>query len=315
MADPNMGVLLSTTLKKHRSKLVDNIFKSHALFYTLKNDGAVKEEDGGERIVVPVMYAANSTTSSYSGYDPLDTTPQTGIDAAEYNWKQYSASITISGEEQRKNSGRKEKLIDLLEAKTKQATLSLREALVTGMYSDGTGNSSKDITGLAAMVSNSGTYGGILSTTYTWWKAYVETAVSTLDIASVRTGFNSSSIGGQDTPNIMITTQTLFEKYEALLTATISFYSERTKKLGDGGFQTLQYKGVPIVWDEQCTSGYWYFLNTNHMNLTVHKDANFETTDFVKPENQDALVAQILFMGNLTCDRRASHGVLQGATG
>ena len=42
------------------------------------------------------------------------------------------------------------------------------------------------------------------------------------------------------------------------------------------------------------------------MKLVVHRDANFEVTDFVKPENQDAKVAQILFMGNLTCDRRKS---------
>jgi hypothetical protein len=312
--DPNLGVMLSTTLKKHRKNLVDNIHKSHAIFYALKKDGAIKEEDGGERIVQPIMYGLNSSTASYSGYDSLDVTPQTGIDAAEFNWKQYSASITISGEEQRKNSGRKEKMIDILDARTKQATMSLTEHLVTGLYSDGTGNGSKDLTGLTAMVHTTGVYGGINSATYTWWQAYANAATSTLSIAKMATAFNTPSLGGKDAPNLIVTTQTLFEKYEALLTATVSFYSERTKQLGDGGFQTLQYKGVPIVWDEQCPSGEMYFLNTNHMKLVVHKDANFDTTEFVKPENQDALVAQILFMGNITCDRRKSHGVLRAAT-
>lgn len=314
MATVNLGLLLSTTLKKHRTNLVDNIHKSNAVFYALKKAGAIKEEDGGERIVQPLMYGKNSTAASYSGYDVLDVSAQEGIDAAEFNWKQYSASITISGEEERKNAGRKEKIIDILEARTKQAEMSLTGELVEGIFSDGTGNSSKDLTGLKAMVSSTGIYAGIDSSTYTWWASYVESTGATLTLAYMRTAFNTPSLGGKDTPNLIVTTQTLFEKYESFLTSTIQMQAEGTKKMADGGFQVLEYKGQPIVWDENCTAGYMYFLNTNHMKLVVHKDANFDVSDFVKPENQDARVAQILFMGNLTCDRRKSFGLLSGKT-
>ncbi len=313
MADPNVGVILSTTLKKYRKTLVDNIHKSNAVFYYLKENNGFKEEDGGERIVAPLMYGKNTTAVSYDGYEALDTTPQTGIDSAEYNWKQYSVSISISGKEERQNQGTS-RIINLLEAKTNQAEMSLTEALSVGLFSDGTGNASKNLTGLEAMVSNSGTYGGINSATYTWWQAGIESTGEALGLAKMRTGFNSASVGGKDTPNLIVTTQTLFEKYEGLVTTTIQMNSEGTKKLGDGGFQVLQFKGVPVVWDEQCPSGTMYFLNTKHMKLVAHKDANFETTDFVKPENQDAKVAQILFMGNLTCDRRKSFYKLTGKT-
>lgn len=313
MADVNVGLLLSTTLKKYRKSLVDNIHKSSAVFFWLKENGALKEEDGGERIVQPLMYAKNDTAKSYSGYDALDVTPQQGIDSAEFNWKQYSASVTISGEEQRKNSG-SSKLIDILDARTKQARMSLTETLTNGLFSDGTGNSSKDLTGLEAMVLASGTYGGINSATYTWWQSYVESTSEALGLPKMRTAFNTAGIGGKDTPDIIVTTQTLFEKYEGFLTSTVQTMSENRKKLGDAGFQVLEFKGVPIVWDELCPSGTMYFLNTNHMKLVAHKDANFEVTDFVKPENQDALVAQILFMGNLTCDRRKSFSKLTAKT-
>ena len=90
--------------------------------------------------------------------------------------------------------------------------------------------------------------------------------------------------------------------------------AEGVKKLGDAGFQMLGFKGVPIVWDELAPTGTMYFLNLDHMKLVVHSKANFETTEFVKPENQDARVAQILFMGNLTCDRRASFAKLTAKT-
>lgn len=260
------------------------------------------------------MYSKNDTAVSYSGYDILDTTPQAGIDSAEYNWKQVSASIAISGEEERKNSGSKTKIIDLLDARTKQARLSIVEELVRQLYTDGTGNGSKDVTGLVAMVAATGTYGGINSSTYTWWQDYVESTSEALTLAKMRLGFNTPSLGGKDHPNVIVTTQTLFQSYEGLLTVDVDILSTDTKKLGDAGFQALEFKGVPIVWDEQCNSGVMYFLNTEHMKLVVHKDANFAVTDFVKPENQDARVAQILFMGNLTCDRRKSFGKLTAKT-
>jgi hypothetical protein len=324
MADPNVGVILSTTLKKYRKTLTDNIHKSNAVWLKLKQDGAIKEEDGGERIVEPLMYGKNTTSGSYDGYEQLDTTPQSGIDSAEFNWKQYSVSISISGKEERQNAGTS-RIINLLEAKIKQAELSLMESLSEGLFSDGTGNSSKDLTGFAAMISSSGTYGGINSATYTWWAANADDTSEALDLVDMRTYFNNASIGGRDMPNLIVTSQTLFESYEGLFThvavtgsnsraGDFSTMSAGQKQMADGGFQTLGFKGVPIVWDEQCPSDRMYFLNTRHMKLVVHKDANFETTDFVKPENQDARVAQILFMGNVTCNRRKSFSLLDGRT-
>lgn len=321
MPDVNVGLLLSTTLKKYRKTLVDQIHKSNAVFYKLKSEGAIKELDGGERIVVPIMYGKNTTAASYSGYDTLDTTPQEGIDSAEYNWKQYSVSITIDGKTERQNMG-SSKIIDVLEAKTKQAKMSLVEELSTGVFSDGTSNSGKQLTGLEAMVSASGTYGGINSSLYSWWRAGVNSDSEALGLPKMRTGFNTASLGGKDSPDLIVTTQTLYESYEGLMVSTsasnvagsMQFRSEGTKKLADGGFQVLEFKGTSIVWDELAPSGTMYFLNTRHMNLTVHKDANFDVSDFVKPEDQDARVAQILFMGNMTCDRRKSFYKLTAKT-
>ena len=315
--DPNVGILLSTTLKKYRKTLTDNIHKSNAVFYQLKANNGIREEDGGERIVEPLMYGKNSTARSYDGYESLDTTPQTGIDSAEFNWKQYSVSISISGKEERQNAGTS-RIIGLLEAKTTQAEMSLTETLSAGLFSDGTGNGGKNLTGFGAMVTNSGTYGGINSSLNTWGKAGVDSNSEALGLPKMRTAYNSSSVGGKDAPTLIVTTQALFESYEGLFTNTaisgggshFSTPSEGKKTMADGGFQTLEFKGVPIVWDEQCPSGTMYFLNSKHMKLVMHKDANFKTTDFVKPENQDARVAQVLVMGNLTCNRRASFYAL-----
>lgn len=319
--DPNVGVLLSTTLKNYRKTLTDNIHKSNAVFYQLKSNGGFREEDGGERIVEPLMYGKNSTAKSYDGYESLDTTPQSGIDSAEFNWKQYSVSISISGKEEAQNAGTS-RIINLLEAKTEQAKSSLIQSLNEGIFSDGTGSSNKQLTGLSAMVSASGTYGGINSATYTWWAAGADSTSEALGLAKMRTAYNSASVGGKDAPTLIVTTQSLFESYEALFTnvaisgggSHFATPSEGAKKMADGGFETLNFKGVPIVWDEACQAQRMYFLNTKHMKLVVHSKRNFETTDFEKPENQDARVAQILFMGNLTCNRRKSFYLLSAKT-
>lgn len=318
MADVNMGALLATTLKNYNETLVDNIHKGNALFLMLKKKGAIKMLDGGERIVQPLMYAKNDTARSYSGWDPLLVTPQEGIDAAEYNWKQASAAIAISGEELRKNSGSKTKIIDLLDARVKQAEMSIKEEIGTEIQSDGTGNGSKDITGLKAMISDSGTYGGINSATYTWWKATKESTAATT-IAIWRTQFNSASIDGNDHPDLISTTQAIYEGYEAKLTQNANYVSYQTpgqgsKTLGDAGYQALEFKGQPLIWDALIPTGYVWFLNLSHMKLAVHSDANFKITDKLQPVNQDGFVRHILFMGNLTCDRRKSFSYCDSVT-
>jgi len=319
--DPNVGILLSTTLKKYRKTLTDNIHASNAVFYQLKQGDGFREEDGGERIVEPIMYGKNTTASSYDGYEDLDTTPQSGIDSAEFNWKQYSVSISISGKEERQNAGTS-RILNLLESKVKQAEMSLTQVLSEGLFSDGTGNGGKNLTGFGAMISSSGTYGGINSSTNTWWRATVDSSSEALGLPDMRAAYNSSSIGGKDAPTLIVTSQALYEAYEAQFTnvaisgggSSFSTPSAGKKQMADGGFESLAFKGVPVVWDEQCATGTMYFVNTKHMKLVMHKDANFKTTDFVKPENQDARVAQIITMGNVTCNRRKSFAALTSKT-
>lgn len=57
------------------------------------------------------------------------------------------------------------------------------------------------------------------------------------------------------------------------------------------------------------------FLNLDFLELVIDSQTDFITTPFVRPENQDAKVAQILFMGNLTCSNRRKQGMIYGITG
>ena len=308
-ANSNFDNLLTTTLANYRKTLTDNIFTARPLTYTLMEKGRIRMLNGGTKIVEPLIYGLNSTVGSYSGYDSIALTPQEGISAAEFEGRQYAGSISISGIEEAKNNGDQE-IINLLEAKIMQAEESMREGFNTMFFADGTGNSSKDWNGLGNLVENGNTVGGIDSSTYTWWKSYEENTATALTLAQMATAYNSVSVGN-DHPDTLLTTQTLFEKYEALLQPNLRYTDTKT---ADAGFQNLLFKAAPVMYDTGCTAGVFYFLNSKYITLVGHSDKWFSQTSFVSPEDTDARYALIMCYGNLTVRNRAKQGKLTAKT-
>lgn len=311
MANPDYDQILSTTLAHHIPKLVDNVFSARPFFYFLNQAGQVRTVGGGHKIVQPIMYAQNTTAGSYEGYDQLNISTSDGISAAEYPWRQYAASIVISGIEEAKNRS-EEEIIDLLEAKTAQAEHTiiekLDEMLIVG---DGTTNSGKDWFGLELLVAdNSSVVGGIDADTEAWWQSNVEDTAEVLTISRMSNAYNTAAVGS-DQPNVILTTQELYEKYEALLQPQLRFSDATT---ADAGFQNLLFKGAPVMYDEYVPDGYMYFLNTKYLRLVGHADNWFRPTPFVRPNDRDARYAQILLYGNLTISNRKRQAVLTDKT-
>jgi hypothetical protein len=311
MSNPNFDALLSTTLANYRDKLTDNVFTARPLTYWLSDKSRIQTESGGTKIVEQLIYGQNSTVASYSGYETLSLTPQDGITAAEYDWKQYGASIAISGIEEAKNNG-EHAIINLLEAKIMQAEESLREGFNQMFFADGTGNSGKNWNGLGNLVESGNTVGGINSATAgnEYWRSYEENTAGALTLLQMATAYNSTSVGN-DHPDVILTTQTLFEKYESLLQPQLRYTDTKT---ADAGFQNLLFKSAPIMYDTHCTAGVMYFLNSKYIKLVGHSDKWFAQTDFVRPENQDARFALIMCYGNLVVSNRKKQGKLTAKT-
>lgn len=316
--NPSYDELLSTTIANYRDTFSDNLSKSFFLMYWLSTQGRKIYEDGGESIVVPLMYGKNSTVKSYDGYEVLDTTPQAGLTAAKYPWKQVAGSISISRKEERQNSG-EQRIINLLEAKIQQAEISMRDSLNAMMFSDGTGNFSKDIFGLQLIVENGtawGTLGGIdrSDALNTFWRnqwigagGANWTAVGQ-GVRQMTSLYNLCSRGNEH-PDFGITTRGTLELYEAALVQSQRFVDSR---VAEGSFELLKFKGMVLAYDEQCTATSTYMLNSRYLGFVVDKETDLITTDFVRPENQDAKVAQILLMANLVCSNCARQGVYDG---
>jgi hypothetical protein len=317
MPNANFDALLSTTLANYRDKLTDNVFTARPLTYWLSDKGRIRTESGGTKIVEQLIYGQNDTVKSYSGYETLSLTPQEGITAAEYDWKQYGASIAISGIEEAKNNG-EHAIIDLLEAKIMQAEESLREGFNQMFFGNGTGNSGKNWNGLGNLIERGNTVGGIDSSVVTapgvvgneFWNSYEENTAGALTLLQMATAYNSVSVGN-DHPDLILTTQTLFEKYESLLQPQLRYTDTKT---AEAGFQNLLFKGAPIMYDVHAPVGTMFFINSKYLKLVGHSDKWFAQTDFVRPENQDARFALIMCYGNLVCSNRAKQGKLTAKT-
>lgn len=310
-ANANFDALLSTTLANYRDKLEDNVFTARPLTYWLSDKGRIRMESGGTKIVEQLIYGQNDTVKSYSGYETLSLTPQEGISAAEYDWKQYGASIAISGIEEAKNNG-EHAIINLLEAKIMQAEESLREGFNQMFFADGTGNSGKNWNGLANIVEANVALGGIDPTVSgnEFWASYENNTAGALTLAQMATAYNSVSVGN-DHPDMVLTTQTLFEKYESLLQPQLRYTDTKT---ADSGFQNLLFKSAPVMYDVHAPAGTMFFLNSKYLKLVGHSDKWFSQTEFVRPENQDARFALIMCYGNLVCSNRKKQGKLTAKT-
>jgi hypothetical protein len=301
--------IIATTFDKVRPVLADQITVELPLLAALNSKGSVVE-DGGKRIVKPVLYAYNDTVGSYDGYDLIDTTPQDGFGEAVYDWKQYAGAVTIDGRTERLNSGSAQ-IINILTAKIEQLRVSMEDDLNSMLWGLGTGNSGKDFLGIQAIVAASGTLGGIDPSTETWWKSRADTAMDLTTIDGVRdigAMFNGLRIA-KSYPDFGFTTQAVFEAYEALAAPNIRFESPLKADLG---FQTVSFRTAEVMFDADCPSATWYFLNSKHLQFVKHSSAWLKMLPFASPVNQDAKTALVISMGELVTDVRRAHGVISG---
>lgn len=326
--------LVSTTLKNYTPKIEDNLFTNVTLLYWLKEAGHIEKVNGGEQIVEPLLYEANDTVGSYAGYDNILTTPQDGITAAVYDWKQYAVSVAISGLEEAKNRG-ESAVLSLLKAKIDQAEMSLMDGMNKMFYSDGTGNGGKNWNGLGALIqaadkgSQTISPGGIASSNVDasgnrWWENQYKNIptgaaeAGQFKIADLSSIYNSCS-NGRIHPDFILTSQQMWERYESLLQPQLRYQST---KAADAGFENLLYKSAPIMWDAPLSNpanagsatlgnnSKMYFLNSKFLKLKVHSDVWLKSTPFEKPHGQDARYSQILCYGNLVTNNRRYLGVL-----
>ena len=323
MPSPNsvFTELVSTTFRNHAKEFKDNVSKNNALLRRIYDKGNVRREDGGLTIVTPLDYANNATYQRYSGYDVLNVGASDVLSAAEYQWRQIAINVVASGLELRTNSGGS-RIINLVKSRMKNAMRTFKNNFSADLYSDGT--LPNQIGGLQVLASDlgTGTVGGIDSSVWTFWRNNVQSAAAPLQggaaitpgpttMESLMLPLWLAQIRGDDQPDLIVASNDYYSFFEQSQTSIKRYTGDKSS--ASAGFVELKYKKADVIFDggSGIPNSRMYFLNTDYMELVVHKDADMTVMDEMKPHNQDAAVVPILWMGQLVCSNRSLQGVLK----
>ncbi len=330
MAAPNAAFSqMITAQHRFQGKTVTEQFVEHnALYMTMKARGNIKTEaDGGTEITYPVAYAANGTIMNYTEFQRHNVSQNDFLTNVKYDWRQKAAYVIASGKELRINRGEGQ-MIKLVKAKKQNLVDSITNHMATETYGDGSVDGS--IGGLGSIITadGTGTVGGIVSGTYTWWKNKFETELHATDDTSwtsntygpvnIRRSMNRLLIKctiGSEKPDLWVLTNDMYEKYLAGLQANQRYMDV---KKAAAGFETVAFiDNVPVIHDLNASGGFTgelgFALNTKYLYLVEHPDARWGAEPERKPLDQDGIAIPYYWMGQMVCTSRRHQGRLVAA--
>lgn len=307
--------MVSTTMRNVERKVVDNVTDHNGLMAVMKKRGNIKREKGGYEIQRPISYAENSTFLRYSGYDPLNVGASDVITSVKYDWVQSAVHVTASGREIRMNSG-EEAMINLVKARTSVAYATAANTMSVDLY--GSASLTNQMGGLGHLITSdgTGTVGGIVAGTYTFWKnKFYEIAAgggTAITYANLKLAMGAEWLlqtRGTDVPDLIVFSHDLYAILENGLQDNQRYADAG---MGELGFQSLKFKSAPVIFDDNTnfstTAEIGYFLNTKYLYLDQHTDAAWTEGEERVPVNQDAVVVPIYWMGQMVCTNRSLQG-------
>jgi hypothetical protein len=321
MANSNFTSIIAMTLQNFSNKILDNIITNNSTLYFLQQKGNIKVVGGGRQFIEQLLYKTNSSFAARGGLDTITTPVTDAITASEWDIKVVSGSIVLPALDVAKNSGSKEKLLDYAKAKALEAEVSMGEVLGDQLYNTAVG--ANDFDSIARIISEDAStetinVGGINGSASSYWRNYsYDTVVGTFNVSqngwnAIDTSINQATFGRMG-PKLMVTTKAIYTLCQLGLTS-LQRYTTVPEK-GSVGFKTLEYAGIPIVFDDNCPSGNLYGIDTDAIKLKVLAQGNLRQTPFQMKYDQLAEAALLYIFGNITCNSRRTNFVIDSITG
>jgi len=285
-------------------KLVVQLYNSTPLMAALIANSQ-SASGGVSSVTVPVQGSqfVNAQWSDYSGSFAQPSVQQ-GAYNAEFNLKLMIAPVPFLGMEGAVQQDAA--VIPLIEARMNDATNVMMDAMATSLYNNTT--NTQQFTGLPAAVSDSGTYGNIDRSQYTWWRSKTYAAGSVNPTRQNILQYISGTVkNGAEVPTFGVcgfgTWTLLAQDYvgqeQYVLTPGSGFDGDANGP--QSGFRALMVAGVPIYPDPYCPEGTVYFLNSNYLSLYIHEQGSFVFTGFEStlPNWQIGYVGAVLMIAEL----------------
>lgn len=319
--------------------------------------------DQGQYQQNPVQVAESTTGGFFTGMGTFDTSDVSTDVNLKWLSKGFYQNITLSIPEISLNAS-EAGIIKLTQRKMDVAKGAALSQIGTALYGLGTGDTFE---GLQLQTDNgtaSSSYGTLSRTTYgTYINGQVTAAsggVISFQTLAAQVDLCSSASNSDESTNLIITTKTVWGLIETIVeaknrgnystkssnggwmvvtpyTADSQLVSRSDLPVGQIGFDSYYFRGIPVVKDDKCPTGLVYTLNERYlrfvslplvglksikMTYEVTKGAYenqptstaFQLTDDRMPPNALGKVQQIIAYGNFTNFNPKRSGVLTGVT-
>jgi hypothetical protein len=315
-----LNTLYTSTWVKRRAGIIDQVFEENRLLALLKSKGMIKfESTDGRRVEIPLRVAKTTTakffgkgaTFTISDFDPLTI--------AYDGWKNLGDQLVRYWTDDKANGGSETAHLKMMNAKIDTCRETLNEKVEDALWTDTGGTTVDDYNGIPYLIddspSTSSTVHGInQSTAITssgvyYWRNQQKTSSGAFSIygeSDMTNLYNTCSRWGKT--DVLVSDQTTYELGEAEALERVRVVNQEAVNLG---LDHITFKGKIWIWSPKCTTGYTYFIDRNHLGLSIDPAVNMVMGGWKEIPNQfNDVVCQIVQRGNTWVDKRSCHGVL-----
>lgn len=310
-----IDTLFSSTWAHRKDSAIEQAFLKTPFIYWLRQKGHLENISGFRRIEIPLEYGSNETIQWIGKGSTVPIQDSELVTMAYEDWKYVAVSIVRWFTDDQQNRG-KAAAINMVNTKLNAAERAVYEDLERVMFADGSGDNEPN--GIQKLISSSPTSGivhGINRATSTneWWRNQQKTATGAAAVylvSDMRTCLNDIiKYSRADMKDIvLVTNQTVFELYEDVC---LEMKILENVMMADAGFDSIQFKGKPIIWCPSAPSGNMYFINPEYLKLVCDEGYFMEMTEWKQiPDQPFDKVAQIVCALNMVVKRAICQKVL-----
>ena len=294
-------------------KAADGVFDSNPILIRFNQPNRKKLKDGGHQIIAPIISSKPGTPADkyYDEFDNLDNSPTDDTTASAHDWKQVYEPIRVGRKSILINSGDAAKL-SLIATKMQIGQKNFKETLALGLFSDGTvatgALTTKQLTGFAAIIHATSTYGGLTIADFPEFAGVVKSNGGTNRPVSLPLlqQLEGSITEGDDRPSMFTCRQNLYDEIWGVYQPHQRIENSEMAKLGFSGL--LSFNGKPIIPDSHNDANTVLAINEEYVFLAVHRDEDMRKETIERMETSNSMLMRLFWMGNVVCNNRRFQG-------
>lgn len=314
--------------------LADNIFKEDNVVgrKLIKSAKTFK----GRKIFEPILYAESGQVQDTERMEVFPLATIDPVTSPEYAPKMKTATLTMALEDiLEAETG--EAILDLVDTNMDVTKMSFEENITDEMWSRTAWTSGAGFLNFENLMSTSSTFGNIAPADFAGWKAKVLTQSSfgtngaltskedlmnpEKDVylpAVIKKLIAQCRYQRMGKPSLVVLSQELWEIL-ADIWKPQQTGTPMSSLIAEMGLEQITHKGVSIVFDDRLvaaqttdTDSRIFCFNFKYLRYRFNRKARFRVGKWIEPANQNSKSLKINLYGNMGCNNRGVHGVVQG---